>query len=122
VYIERKPAKPTSTIKIASYFLIFIAVYLAIMVTGIYQNKKSINKEVERQLGFAEINQDSFIVQQIMTVADRENIPLNEKDITINRDDDKIKIDVIYRDELKFFGAVVSNYRFNISAVKVTRE
>jgi hypothetical protein len=109
-----KERKTSNLVKIAACFSVFTALYAAFMIGEIYNNKKTIEGIINRQINYASVNDQSFILQSILAKIEKENIPIKESDVEVEKDDHSVHIKVTYSDTFNYFEVPIKKYNFVI--------
>ncbi|MBI3399218.1 MAG: hypothetical protein HY026_08340 [Deltaproteobacteria bacterium] len=99
-------------------FLIAVAVYLGIKFVPPYFNYYMFKVEVEAEAGTAYLHHDHDVIRHIMEKVKESELPIDDKDIIIERRENTIEISINYKIELNFFNSYYKTLYFNIDAIK----
>ena len=101
--------------------LIVAAVYIGIKFAPPYITYYMINTEVANDADNAHLYTDEQIVKYIMIRVKEFGLPIEEKDIIVDRRDSEIEVSLRYKIDVNFFDRYTRTLYFNIDAVRLIR-
>ncbi|MBI5048005.1 MAG: hypothetical protein HZB54_03505 [Deltaproteobacteria bacterium] len=100
------------------FVLIVVTVYFGIKLIPPYFNYYMFKIEVEAEAGMAYLHHDQDVIKHIMEKVKLSELPIEEKDIILERRDSEIEIAVSYKIDINFLYKYNKTLFFDIKAVK----
>jgi hypothetical protein len=98
--------------------LIIASLYLGIKFVPPYFNYYMFKIEVEAEAGTAYLHHDQDVIKHIMEKVRRSELPIEEKDIILERREREVEISVSYQVDINFLSQYNKTLYFNIRTIK----